>query len=123
MFSLHAGYYASSIGVVNNTVYCITVNKGSLTNILTVDILMTRYTVALQCNNFRRKHGLGKYQSIIPLYYLLYSIRYGIGAFYKFLKLAFRYKMNPFFGIRQWIAKYISFHKSIKNKKEYMIKQ
>jgi glycosyltransferase involved in cell wall biosynthesis len=114
MFSLIAGYLASSIGIINHAIYCVTVSKGSLTNIITKEVLMTRYIVALRCNEFRRKHGSGKYQSIITSYYLLYSIRYGIGIFCQFLKLAFHYKMNPFFGIKQWFTKYIPFHKRMK---------
>jgi glycosyltransferase involved in cell wall biosynthesis len=123
MFSLLAGYYASSIDVINHSIYCATVTKGSLTNIMTAEIMMIRYTVALRGNEFRIKHGLNKYQTIITLYYLLYSIKYGAGTFYQFLKLAFHYKMNPFWGITQWISKYISFHRGIKNKKKYIVEQ
>lgn len=114
MFSLIAGYSASSIGIINHAIYCVTLSKGGLTNIMTKEVLITRYIVALRCNEFRRKHGLGKYQSIITLYYLLFSTHYGISTFYNCLKLAFHYKMNPFWGIKQWLTKYISFHKRMK---------
>jgi glycosyltransferase involved in cell wall biosynthesis len=120
MFSLLAGYYASSVSAVNGIIYCTTVNRGSLTNIMDRQILTIRYIVALRCNQFRRKHGLSKYQSIITFYYLVYSVRYGIGTFCKFLKLAFHYKMNPFFGITQWISKYFSFYESEKKKRKYI---
>jgi glycosyltransferase involved in cell wall biosynthesis len=114
MFSLIAGYSASSIGIINHAIYCVTLRKGSLTNVMTKEVLITRYIVALRCNEFCRKHGCGKGQSSIALYYLFSSAHHGISAFYDCLKLAFHYKMNPFWGIKQWPSKYISFHKRMK---------
>jgi glycosyltransferase involved in cell wall biosynthesis len=118
MFSLLIGNFASSIDSINHIIYCVTINRGSLTNSMNRDILMTRYTVSLRCNEFRRRHRAEKYQSSIVLYYLLSSIKYGISTFYQCLKLAFQYKMNPFFGINKWVSKYVSFYKNMKRKKE-----
>jgi glycosyltransferase involved in cell wall biosynthesis len=123
MFSLLIGNFAASIGGINHILYCVTVNRGSLTNSMSRDILMSRYTVSLRCNEFRRQHGVEKYQSSIVLYYLLSSIKYGINTFYQCLKLAFQYKMNPFFGIYNGIKKYISFNRDMKHKQKYIVKK
>jgi glycosyltransferase involved in cell wall biosynthesis len=118
MFSLLIGNFASSIDSINHIIYCVTINRGSLTNSMNRDILMNRYTVSLRCNEFRRRYGAEKYQSSIALYYLLSSIKYGINTFYQCLKLAFQYKMNPFFGINSGVKKYITFKRDMKHKQK-----
>jgi glycosyltransferase involved in cell wall biosynthesis len=123
MFSLLIGNFASSIDSINHIIYCVTINQGSLTNSMSRDILMSRYTVSLRCNEFRRRHGAGKYQSGIVVYYLLSSVKYGLNAFYQCLKLAFQYKMNPFFGIYEGIKQYSVFQRDVKHKQKYLVKK
>jgi hypothetical protein len=123
MFSLFAGHFAVSIDVVNRTVYCITMRKGSLTNRLSSEFLVAKYTVVLRYNEFLRKHNLSKYQMTIVLYYLFISIQYGIGVFCKCIKLAYRYKINPFIGITRWIPKYIVFRQNMKRKRAYTLRE
>jgi glycosyltransferase involved in cell wall biosynthesis len=123
MFSLIIGHFASSIDSINHILYCVTINRGSLTNTMSHDILMSRYMVSLRCNEFCRQHGAEKYQSGIALYYLLSSIKYGINTFYQCIKLAFQYKMNPFFGIHNGIKKYIIFKRDLNHKQKYLVKK
>jgi glycosyltransferase involved in cell wall biosynthesis len=120
MFSAYSGYLATSVNAVNQEVYCMTIRRGSLTTRLTPDFLMTKHIVALQYNEFLRNHNLSRWQTTIVVYYLLYSIRYGINVFYKCVKLAFQYKMNPFAGIVRGISKYISFRKDVKQRASYV---
>jgi glycosyltransferase involved in cell wall biosynthesis len=123
MFSLSSGHFAVSVDVVNHIVYCITMRKGSLTNRLSPEFLVVKYTIVLRYNEFLRKHNLSKYQSTIVLYYLLISVQYGISVFCKCVKLAYQYKINPFTGITRWIPKYIVFRQKMKWRRGYMIKE
>ena len=122
MFSLLTGHCASSVNAVDFPIYCITVNKGSITNTFSSEFFLSRYTVGLRYNQFLRKHGKGKYQNIRVQYDLFASIKYGIKTFIVFFKLAIKYKMNPFFGMNQWIKVYLTYRKNLKKRKRYIIK-
>jgi glycosyltransferase involved in cell wall biosynthesis len=121
MFSVLSGYFACSVTALDKETYCVTVRRGSIANTLNLESLTSRYIVALRCNEFLKKHKCNKYQSFIALYFLISSIKYGITPFCKFIVLAFHYKMNPFIGINQWIPKYFSHRKNLKNKTKYII--
>jgi glycosyltransferase involved in cell wall biosynthesis len=121
MFSAFTGHHASSVNAVDFPIYCVTVSKGSLTNTFSSEILLSRYTVKLIRNQFLRKHGKGKCQSKDVFFYLLTSLKYGVKTFLMFLKLTIRYKMNPFWGMDQWIIRYLLFRRNFKKRKKYII--
>jgi glycosyltransferase involved in cell wall biosynthesis len=122
IFSLFSGHLAQSITAMNSIVYCVTMRRGSLTNRLTPDFLVMKYTVLLRYNEFLRRHNLRRYQSPLVVYYLLTSPRYGVGTFRRCVKLAYRYKMNPFME-RMWqISYYISFLRDMKQRRGYKTK-
>lgn len=99
MFSMHTGLHASSITVDTRPIYCITEVYGSLTNILTKESMTTRYEVFLKRNRLLRQNGYRRYQ-IPTLFYLKEGLtKYGIKTFFNLLKLAWKYKNNPFIGI------------------------
>jgi len=122
MFSLLTGYFAYSISAVDHTIYCVTVNRGSLSYTSNIDILKTRYLVLLRYNAFLKEHNKGYYQTYAPTYYILSSFKYGLGEFIKCIRLAIHYKTNPFAGIFQW-SRFITFYKGKKKTKFYIVKK
>jgi len=122
MFSLLTGYFAHSINAVDCTIYCVTVNKGSLSFTSNIEILMTRYLVLLRYNEFLKEHNKSYYKTYAPTYYILSSLKYGLGVFFKCIRLAIHHKTNPFVGIFQW-SRFIIFYKAKKKNVSYIIDQ
>jgi glycosyltransferase involved in cell wall biosynthesis len=122
MFSLLTGYYASSITAIDKTVYCVTVNRGSLSYTSSLNIIESRYVVLLRYNNFLKKHNKEKYQTASITYYLYLSCKYGINTFFKFIRLAINYKVNPFSGLMN-VSRYISFRRGRKGSEKYVVKK
>ena len=98
MFSIQTGYYASSVGVCEHKIYCITIREGSLTLTFNRDTLITRFLACLRYNKFLRKHNKHRHQVIIIVFFYR-SFKYGVLTFFKFVQLAFIYRANPFVGI------------------------
>jgi glycosyltransferase involved in cell wall biosynthesis len=119
-FSLLIGYYACSITVVNNIIYCVTVTKGSLTNRLNIEILTARFFVCLRYNKFLQQIDKKQYQMPI-VRYVFYARKYGIRVIVKFIKLAIQNKSNPFTGLFRLIISYPFAYKYRMNKKKYTI--
>lgn len=100
-FSLVSGYYAKKIEAVDKVVYLYVVSQGSLMRRRSLDVMRTRYEVILRCNQFKRQHGLRKYQGSV-MYFLAESRHYGVKAMWNFFTLLLKYKQNPFIGIKNW---------------------
>lgn len=102
MFSVLIGYYAKSVQCVADIVYCVTVNRGSLTMQITEQSLRTRYEVQLRRNLFLREHGLTQYELSI-MAYLRQSLHYGIRCTQQFVQLGKQYHAHFLKGSSQWI--------------------
>lgn len=77
MFSVRAGFYASSISIFDKAIYCVTQNFGSLTNTISISNNRTRMLVAISYNNFLKANNLSKFStSLRP--YLLNAQKFGI---------------------------------------------
>ena len=99
MFSMYTALYARSICVDIRPVYCITEVYGSLTNIITKDSLTVRYEEFLKRNHLLKQNGLGKYR-IPTLFYFKQALQqYGFKTFLQYLRMAGKYKNNPFIGM------------------------
>ena len=110
MFSAISGVKAKSIDACDCIMYVVTYREGSLTRLKTPDALFCRFDALLRRNVFYRKVGMANYNSlpIIPMWRTLR--RFGICEFFRYLKLLFKYRMNPFSGLRGVIErKYIPF--------------
>lgn len=101
-FALTAGYYANKIQAVNKTVYYYAVSQGSIMRRRSLDVMKTRFEVILRCNQFKKHHGLSKYQGSV-MYFLAESRHYGLLAMLKFLALLLKYRQNPLIGYKNWI--------------------
>lgn len=101
-FALQAGYYAKKIEAINEVVYFYVVSHGSLMRRRSLDVMRTRYEVILRCNQFKKQHGLGKYQGSV-MYFLAESRHYGIKAMIEFMAMLVKYGQNPFIGASNWM--------------------
>lgn len=122
MFSTQVGYYARNIEVCMDTVYCITVAKGSLVHQRGVDSRRCRYEVMLRTNQFLRSVGMGKYEHSI-MYSLRRAAKYGPKTLWKFIQLGRRYDAHFFTGANHWLRNaYMSvFHNEDNGKQPYII--
>jgi glycosyltransferase involved in cell wall biosynthesis len=122
VFSITSGHSAHSVSAVNQTVYCITVNKGSIAHTVSIDNLKSKYVTTLRCNEFVKRVGKTHCQySFLPDLYL--STQLGLSTFREFLSLAIYYRANPFIGFsRIFRSGYNFFKERIKNKK-YIVYQ
>lgn len=100
-FALQAGYYAKKIMAVDKVVYLYVVSHGSLMRRRSYEVMRTRYEVILRCNQFKKQHGLGKYQGSV-MYFIAESRHYGIKAMWEFFIMLFKYKQNPLIGVSNW---------------------
>ena len=118
-FSLVSGYYARKIEAVDKVVYLYVVSHGSLMRRRSYEVMKTRFEVILRCNQFKKKHGLGKYQGSV-MYFLVESRHYGMKSIWEFFIMLFRYKQNPFIGMSNWLSTYRRINKKEKKEKKYI---
>ena len=122
MFSILTGYYASSIGVCNQEIYCVTIRRGSLCFSKSREIMTSRFLATLRCNQFLREHQKHRYQSHI-LNYLFYSLEYGIKTFFIFVRLAFSHNSNLFLGITKSVPSFIAMKVKRKKYSKYFVEK
>ena len=130
MFSAKIGYHAKKITASENVIYCVTKNKGSLTNTISEEVFDTRLQVRINyCKYLKNKLNKDDQQHINlrGRAMLLYSITFKLGikkviSTYMILKKnnieIFNKKyVNPFLLIRKIMQLYTSYNK---NKKFYV---
>lgn len=100
-FALNVGFYAKTIDAYDSLVYVYVTTAGSIMHRRSLDVMRTRYEVILRCNQFKKQHGLGKYQGSV-MYFLAESRHYGIKAMWDFFIMLFKFRQNPFIGMKNW---------------------
>lgn len=90
MFAVKTAINSKKICVDKQVVYVVTEREGSLITHPTLEAVTIRYEVQLRVNKLIREKGMKQYQNSI-LSYLNQSLRFGAHAFFKFIKLGFRY--------------------------------
>lgn len=120
-FSLLVGFHAQNFAVVNKVVYIATTGKGSLTRRRDLPVIASRYSVILKKNKFLKQHDLSNNQASI-MNYLTLSLRFGIGVFISFVKLAIVYKQNIFIGYKNWIKSFFRIMRKYFKEKSYITK-
>ena len=121
-FSLVSGYHAKKIDAVNKVVYLYVVSHGSLMRRRSLDVMCTRFEVILRCNQFKKQHGLGKYQGSV-MYFLAESRHYGVKAIWEFFTMLFKYKQNPFIGMKNWLSTAKRIRNKEKKDAKFIVKQ
>ena len=102
MFSVLTGLKAKSVAVDLNSIYCITVNFGSITTTLTKEKFDTRFKVTLNVNNLLRKEGYGEYQ-ISVLYFIGKSYQFGLKYVGHVIFQCVTNHSNIFIGMRKLV--------------------
>lgn len=100
-FSLLTGYHAKTVSIDPTIVYCATESDkdGSLMKTINPENSYIRYCVAMQCNQFLKKHGLAKYRGrLLAMTYYAYK-NHGARTFCKFILKAIKEKENLFTGL------------------------
>lgn len=107
MFSVTTSYYAKGIEVDNRTIYCATIRRGSITQTRNKINDFSRYCVDLRLYHFFKERHLNHLYPFVTMW-IINSLRYyGIAEFCKYIKLAYKYKVNIFLGItRRFNKKY-----------------
>lgn len=100
MFSVKTGYYARTIDVCTNEVYCITEIPNSLTKKFSYNSIMCRYEVMCRYNRFLKDIGKPNNQAVVLRFYLL-AIKYAPSCIVPMIKLSKKYKINPFAGLNK----------------------
>lgn len=100
-FSLLSGFYATKIDAVDKVTYVVTVNKGSLTQLRNYETTQARLFSKLHCNQFLRKHGLGRHQHSVMVH-LYESRKYSMLKILKLLSMIIKFRQNPFVGWHHW---------------------
>ncbi|HHX70563.1 MAG TPA: glycosyltransferase family 2 protein [Gallicola sp.] len=118
IFGLKIGLIARNINVDKRVVYCATVQKGSLTNTVSLENIESRFGVNIRKNEMLKQNGYKKTESVI--YFIMSSIRFGVKPFLKLFYKAF-VTNNLFVGYDRWFKTLLS-KRHLKNK-EYKVKK
>lgn len=124
MFGVQTGFYAKKVTAIKEIVYCVTMNRGSISNTLSKINNRSRYQVMLRCNQFLRKKGFVQYQnSIRP--FIFNAFKFGIGEFFLSIKLLIKYKGNFFydFNLIRIKKSFFELNKKEKNNQKYIKKK
>lgn len=100
MFSLKIGLAANSIYADSHVIYNATIRKGSLTNVISLRNIESRFSVIMRKNKMLREHGFKKDSSV--MFYVVCSMKYG---FIPFLRLFTRALISGdlFIGYDRWM--------------------
>lgn len=107
IFSVSTSSYAKNIEVDKRAVYCATIRRGSITQTKNKTNAFSRYCVDLRLYKFFRERHLYHLYPFVTMRIVNALRYYGIAEFCKYLKLAYKYKVNIFLGItRRFNKKY-----------------
>lgn len=118
MFGLKIGLAAESLYVDNEVVYCATVQKGSLTNTVSLENIESRFNVTIRKNKLLVENGYKRSSSV--MYFIVSSLKFGLKPFFRLLYKALVTK-NLFVGYGRWFKTFLS-QKHLENK-EYKIEK
>lgn len=102
MFSVKCAIFAKNIKFERESVYVVTVRKGSLSNTWNKEIIKSRYIQFLKRNKLLKINNLGKYQ--ISVMFLLYrALKINLVFFFNLLLIGVYFRQNLFIGYKDWI--------------------
>ncbi|MGB4205614.1 MAG: glycosyltransferase [Bacteroidales bacterium] len=118
MFGLKIGLTAKKIAADSNYIYCITVEKGSLTNTISLKHIESRFDTNIRKNQMLKEHGYKKTNSV--MIFIIQSIKYGPVPF---IRLFFKalWTGNLFVGYQNWLKTLVSL--KYRKNKNYLIKE
>lgn len=120
-FAVLAGLAAKCIDAVPESIYVVTVNRGSITRRRIYEIAFSQYYVNLKRNLYLRKVGLSIEQHSI-LYKYLECLKYKPYNFFYLTGLLFKFRQNLFVGYKNWINTFFMLRKKHKKEEHYFTK-
>lgn len=118
-FSVKIGYYAKLVSACNNVVYCATVQKGSITNVRSVENLESRLLANLRIYEFLCKNKIKVTRPILK--YVIQASRKCPQLLFKCFFYLIKYSYNPIPEIRKYIEKDYFKKKKIKIEDKYIV--
>lgn len=115
MFSLRTGLNAKKIEASSDIVYCVTVTKGSITNVISLGNLESIFNVKIRKNALLVESGHKRLCSVANT--IRRSTKYGFSTFMRFLWKAL-ITGNLFVGYNRWLKTLLSYQKK---RKEYLV--
>lgn len=100
IFALQLGITAKSISADLSEVYCVTINKASITKTTSLKNIESQFDVRIRKNKLLKENGLKKDSSV--MYLVIKSRKYGFNIFFKLLRKAVT-SNNLFVGYDNWI--------------------
>lgn len=119
MFSTKVGFNAEKFSVDNRFVYVVTTRVGSLANRRDLEVIKSRFLVALRRNVYVKENGLKDKQGSIMIYLYL-VLKFGVKHFFSFCWLIIKYKQNPFVGCKNWLRTFMVIRKKERINKNYI---
>lgn len=117
MFSLKTGIAAKRISASNDTVYCVTVTKGSITNVISLRNLKSDFDVRIRKNALLVENGLKRECSLLNP--IVKSRRYGFKVMASFIIEAIK-TGNLLVGYDRWLNSFLHLNNK---KEEYIVEE
>ena len=115
MFSLMTGLKAKKIAASHDIVYCVTVTKGSITNVVSLRNLESIFNVKIRKNQMLVDNGYKRLCSVANT--IRKSAKYGTRVFFRFFWRAF-ITGNLLVGYNRWMKTIFSYKRK---KQEYLV--
>lgn len=120
-FSVLSGLAAKEIDACLNTVYVVTVSRGSITRRKNFEISFSQYYVNLRRNKLLKSMGMKKEQHSI-LYKYLECLKYKPLKILYLTWLLIRFRQNPFINWRNWYNTFFDIKRKNTDEKRYFTK-
>lgn len=120
MFGVKIGLYAKDITADRAVVSCVTINKGSISNVESQINIETRFYVGLRENEIKKQFGYPKSSSVMK--YILMETKYGFSPTMKLIWDAIK-AGDLFVGWRTWLFTWYKMKFKSDNLKDYTVKE
>jgi glycosyltransferase involved in cell wall biosynthesis len=101
MFSVKTGYYANKVTADAFQAYCATVNRGSLTNTISIKNSRSRFNTYIR--QYKYVTSIGKPNMRLQLMAeVVTSLRFGFKEFLWYISTVHKERINIFLGIERW---------------------
>ena len=122
LFSVKTGYHAKEIHADTNIVYCVTIEKGSITNRLILANIESRCKATIRYNTFVSSIEKKECRVSIMLV-LIQALKFGIKPFGKLVIYSIKNKNNLFIGCSRWLRTLFGILKKRGETKKYLVKE
>lgn len=107
MFSTKIGLFAKSITAIDAFVYTATILVGSITNSINLQLVESRYLVAIRRNSLLKNKDK-KINQRSTMNYIFLAKKFGLNHLIRFIWISIKYKNNIFIGYQNWFKTYVN---------------